>query len=121
MQNIETALADDNTGELESINEVLNSKQRELVKLAQAKMDYTAVADEVDRIKEKKQQLLVEKAENEGFKKRIGELEAFLQEANEELTEYDEAMVRKYIQEIKVFDDKFQVIFKAGIDLDIQR
>ena len=49
------------------------------------------------------------------------QLEAFLQEANEELTEYDEAMVRKYIQEIKVFDDKFQVIFKAGIDLDIQR
>lgn len=92
-----------------------------LVKLAQAKKDYTVVADEVDRLKEKNQQLLVAKAETEGLKKRIAELELFLQEANDELTEYNEAMVRKYIQEIKVYGDKFQVIFKAGIELDIER
>ncbi|MDD5792112.1 MAG: recombinase family protein, partial [Erysipelotrichaceae bacterium] len=121
MQNIQAAIADDNTGELETLNELLSTKQRELVKLAQAKKDYTSIADEVDRLKEKKQQLLVERADNEGFKKRIAELELFLQEANDELTEYSEAMVRKYIQEIKVYEDMLQVIFKAGIELDIER
>ena len=30
-------------------------------------------------------------------------------------------MVRKYIQEIKVYEDRLQVIFKAGIELDIER
>ena len=40
-------------------------------------------------------------------------------EANEELNEYDESMVRKYIQEIKIYDDRFKVCFKAGIELDI--
>ena len=121
LQNIEAAIADDNTGELETLNELLTAKQKELVKLAQSKKDYSALADEFDRLKEKKQKLLVAKADTEEFKKRISELEEYLIEANEELTEYDEAMVRKYIQEIKIYDDRFKVCFKAGIELDIPR
>lgn len=78
MKNIETAIVDDNTDELENLNAVLIEKQRELVKLAQAKKDYTILTDEVDRLKEKKQQLLVDKAETEGFKKRIADLETFI-------------------------------------------
>ena len=121
MQNIEIALADDNSGELEKINTVLSEKQQQLVKLAHAKKDYTALADEIDLLRDKKQGLLVAKAETEGFKKRIKELEDFLKAANHELTEYDESMVRKYIEKIKVYEDKFTVCFKAGVDLDIER
>ena len=121
MQKIEIALADDNSGELEKINTVLSEKQQQLVKLAHAKKDYTALADEIDLLRDKKQGLLVAKAETEGFKKRIKELEDFLKAANHELTEYDESMVRKYIEKIKVYEDKFTVCFKAGVDLDIER
>lgn len=121
MQNIEEALADDNSGELEKINTVLSEKQKQLVKLAHAKKDYSVLADEIEMIRDRRQQLLIIKAEKEGFKKRIAELEEFLQETDEELKEYNEAMVRKYIQEIKVYEDKLQVIFKAGIELDIER
>ena len=121
LQNIEAAIVDDNSDELEILNELLTSKQKELMKLAQAKKDYSAFADEFERLKEKKQKLLVAKADTEGFKKRISELEEYMIEANEELTEYDESMVRKYIQEIKIYDDRFKVCFKAGIELDIPR
>lgn len=121
MQNIEEALADDNSGELEKINAVLSEKQKQLVKLAHAKKDYGVLADEIEMIRDRRQQLLVIKAEKEGFKKRIAELEEFLQETDEELKDYNEAMVRKYIQEIKVYEDNLQVIFKAGIELDIER
>jgi flagellar motor protein MotB len=121
MQNIEAALADDNTGELEALNARLSEKQKELVRLAQAKKDYTVLADEIDKLNEKKQQLLVDKAENEGLKKRIRELETFLKEADQELTEYDETMVRKYIREIKVYEDHLLVCFEAGIEVEIDR
>ena len=40
---------------------------------------------------------------------------------SEELTEYDEKMVRLYIERITVYDYKFMVSYKAGIDKDIQR
>ena len=121
MHNIETALADDNAGELEKINAVLSEKQKQLVKLAHAKKDYASLTDEIDLLRDKKQELLVAKAETEGFKKRIKELEDFLKEANQELTEYDESMVRRYIEKIQVYEDKFTVCFKAGVDLDIER
>lgn len=121
MENIEIALADDNAGELEKINAMLSEKQKQLVKLAHAKKDYTSLADEIDLLRDKKQELLVAKAENEGFKKRIKELEEFLKEADQELTEYDESMVRRYIDKIVVYEDKFTVCFKAGVDLDIER
>lgn len=48
-------------------------------------------------------------------------MEEYLIEEKEELTEYDESMVRKYIQEIKIYEDRFKVCFKAGIELDIPR
>ncbi len=39
-KNIKLAIADDNTSELESINELLSIKQEELVRLSQAKKLY---------------------------------------------------------------------------------
>ena len=88
-ENIAIAMADDNSGELEEINKILAVKQKELVKLAHEKKDYTTVANEIDIIRARKQKLLVEKAANEGYKKRIQELKAFINDSNNELTEYD--------------------------------
>lgn len=44
--------------------------------------------------------------DNKGFKKRITKFELFLLKANNELTECNKAMVRKYIPKIKVHEDK---------------
>lgn len=120
-ENIETALADDNSGEMEKLNVILLEKQKELVKLAHAKKDYGSLADEIDILRDKKQELLVRRAKTEGVKKRITELADFLQGAPQELGEYDEALVRKYIEQIKIFEDHFIVCFKAKVELDIQR
>ena len=40
------------------------------------------MADEIDKIREKKQRILVAKAETEGYKKRIEELQNFINEAD---------------------------------------
>ena len=119
-ENITLAMADDNSGELEEINAVLAAKQKELVKLAHANKDYTSLANEIDRIREKKR-ILVAKAEIAGYKKKIEELKDFINESGDELTEYDESLVRKYIKEIRIFDNRFQVFFKAGVDVEIAR
>ena len=121
-ENVEKVLATDNSSELDQINIVLADKQKKLVKLARDKKDYTTLADEIDGLRDARQQLLVQKAEKEGFKKHISELKEFLQEMQQELlTEYDEALVRKYIEKINVFDDKFLVTFKAVIDIEVSR
>ena len=48
-------------------------------------------------------------------------MEEFLRSQPEKLTEYDEQMVRRYIQEIIISDDNFKVKFKAGMEVDITR
>lgn len=100
---------------MEEINKVITVKQRELVKLAHVKKDFDDLADEIDKIQDKKQRILVAKAETEGYKKRIEELQDFINEADIELVEYDEKMVRKYIKEIRVFDDRFQVFLRTEL------
>ena len=48
-------------------------------------------------------------------------METFLSSQSLELTEYDQEMVRLYIERITIYDDKVTVYFKAGIEIDIQR
>ena len=119
--NIEMAIEDDNSVEMEKLNGILKEKQKELVKLAHAKKDYAALADEIDILRDKKHELQVQRAEKEGVKKRIEELTDFLKGENHQLIEYDEGMVRKYIEEIKVYEDKFTICFKAKVEIEVIR
>lgn len=120
-ENIEIAMADDNSGEMEKLNAIMLEKQKELVNLAHAKKGYGLLADEIDILRDKKQELLVKRAETEGVKKKVTELADFLQGASQELVEYNELMVRKYIDQIKIYEDHFAVCFKAKVEIDIQR
>ena len=120
-EKIEIAMVDDNSGEMKKLNAIMLEKQKELVNLAHAKKDYGLLADEIDILRDKKQELLVKRAETEGVKKKVTELTYFLKGAPQELAEYDELMVRKYIDQIKIYEDHFTVCFKAKVEIDIQR
>lgn len=120
-ENIRIAIANDNSKEIDEINAVLKQKQKELVKLAHERKSYSDLADKIECLQSKKQKLLITKAETESFKKRIAELESFLKTANQMLTGYDEAMVRKYIRQITIYDDKFVVCFKAKVEIEVLR
>ena len=59
-RNILSVLEKDDTDErLTTINELLAQKQKELVSMAQAKKDYSSLADEVDDLREQRQSVLV--------------------------------------------------------------
>ncbi len=56
----------------------------------------------------------------EGQKLRIQELTDFLTGLGQELKEYDEQMVRRYIERITVRENCYEVAFKAGIKIEIE-
>mgnify|MGYP003586987929 FL=1 len=43
----------------------------------------------------------------------------FLQEQPSTLTEYDELLVRRLIEKVTVYEDKFTVEFKSGVTVDV--
>ena len=54
------------------------------------------------------------------LKQRINEMQHFLEEQTQEITEYDEQLVRRLIEKITVYDDIFTVEFKSGTSVDIK-
>ncbi len=43
----------------------------------------------------------------------------FLQEHPGTLTEYDEPLIRRLIEKVNVYGDKFTIEFKSGLTVDI--
>ncbi|MDT2363352.1 hypothetical protein ABXM65_12075, partial [Enterococcus faecium] len=66
------------------------------------------------------QNALVENAEREGKRQRIAEMTDFFNEQSCELEEYDEQLVRRLIEKVTVFHDKFAVEFKSGVEIDVE-
>ena len=55
----------------------------------------------------------------DGIQARLDELQDFIGSQQSEITEFDESLVLKPIQQITVYDDHFTVRFKSGLEIDI--
>ena len=60
-------------------------------------------------------------AEEKNEQSRLKELEEFLDNQELEVDSYDEELVRKLIEKIVVYDEKLKVVFKSGIEIDINK
>ena len=116
---IETVICHENSHTLTAIDKRLTELQAELLKLASSKADYEKVGDEIYRLREEKQKAQVENLGRDELQKRITDMSAFLQEQPTALTEYDEALVRRLIEKVTVYEDKFIVEFKSGLMVDV--
>ncbi len=96
------------------------TEKKELLKKANAKQGFEELADEIDALREEKQALLLEDANRAAMKQRLDELEAFLTEQQEPVTDYDEGLVRRLIERITVFDDRLGFEFKCGFETEVQ-
>lgn len=117
--NIEMVIGGDINSEVATIDRNLKELQKELLNRATLKMDYEDIADEIDALREKKQNVLTEAAEQEGVKQRIADMIEFLNEQPYEIEEHDENLVRRLIQKVIVYEDKYEVEFKSGMKVDI--
>ena len=55
------------------------------------------------------------------MKQRIREMREFLKQQATEVTEYDELLVRRLIEKVTVYDERFEVEFKSGAKVDVER
>lgn len=118
--NIETVLSHENGTPLVDIDKCLAELQTELVKLANSKADYEKVGNEIYRLRDEKQKLQLESAGRDEVKKRISDMDTFLREQPTALTDYDEPLVRRLIEKMTIFEEKFTVEFKSGVTVDVE-
>ena len=120
-ENVEAVIRQEDESSTEGIEAKLEELQKELLKRANSKKDYNDIADEIHRLRELKQNALVESAERKGLQKRIAEMREFLDSQPTEVLEYDEQLVRRLIEKVTVYKERFEVEFKSGMAVDVER
>jgi len=117
--NIATVINRESAKELADIDKRLEELQTELLKLATSNADYEKVGEEIHHLRDKKQKLLLENVNHEELKKRIADMSTFLKEQPPDITEYDEQLVRRLIEKVSIYEDKFIVEFKSGVTVEV--
>ena len=100
----------------------MTALQEELLRLANERKSYSAVADEIDDLREQREKCMQESAAAQGIKQRIECVrDFFLKSHSEELEEYDENLTRLLIESITVYENRLIVEFKSGTQVAIKR
>lgn len=101
-QNIAAVIRASATASTDAIDEKLLALQQELLKKAHQKEAYDEIADEIFRLRELKQQTTVDTASRDEQISRITQLQDFISRQTADLTEFDEALVKRWVQKITV-------------------
>ena len=78
-----------------------------------------SVASEILRLRELRRQIESDGAVRDERQNRIKSLQTFIKAQPAAIAEFDEALVRRLIAKIVVFQDRFIVEFKSGMAVEI--
>ncbi len=106
--------------EVQAINEQLIKLQQELLDKVSKRQNYDDIADEIFKLREKKEKTNIDTSARDEQIGRITELQVFIKQQSSELTEFDENLTRRWIKKITIYDDKYTVEFKSGVSVDIE-
>ena len=131
-QNIKTVLGAACDLSAEEIHERLLELQNEMLERtelhAKAGADSTKYDQEYERLANEIQQLRFQKQNLQGhnserlLKRTVTtEMLEFLENQSFLILKYDDSLVRKYVENVRVFEDRVIVEFKSGIETEVAR
>lgn len=104
---------------IDSIDKKLMALQQELIQKTNSKEDYDEIADEIFRLRELRQKTTVDTAARDEQINRINELQDYISQQTSYLTEFDEALVWRWIKQITVWNDRITVELKSSVSIDV--
>ena len=119
-KNIATVIRASATASTDAIDEKLLELQQDLLKKANNKEAYDEIADEIFRLRELKQQAAVDTVTRDEQIGRITELQDFIRSQPADLTEFDDELVKRWVQKITVWPDRYTIELKSGLSVDIE-
>ena len=120
-ENIEKVITGNESGRIEELDQEMLKVQEELLIVANAKKDYTDLANKVEELRNEKEKILLNIAEGKDKQSRLMELKEYLEKQQLEIESYDEELVRKLVDKIVVYDDDLKVVFKSGLEVEIEK
>ena len=84
-------------------------------------MNYDDLAEEILHLREVQEQTVMDDAAKAAHRERIQELLNFINSKPRTITEFDEALVRKLLESVKVCDVFIEFRFKSGTSVIIEK
>lgn len=119
-QNIAKVIRSAQQNTADGINERLQELQKELLKKANNKEAYDEIADEIFKLREQREKCTVDTAVRDAQIARINELQDFIKQQPAHLEAFDEALVKRWLERIIVWENHFTVELKSGLNIDIE-
>ena len=119
-ENMQAVIGSDMESQLAEIDGRLKELQQELLKQANAKKDYTELADKIYALREQRQKVLAAEAEQDGRRQRMEEMKKLLEEQADIPLEYDEQLVRNLVEKVTVYEEELVVEFKSGLEIRVE-
>ena len=119
-QNIAKVIRSAQQNTADGIDERLQELQKELLKKANNKEAYDEIADEIFKLREQREKCTVDTAVRDTQIARINELQDFIKQQPAHLEAFDEALVKRWLERIIVWDDHFIVELKSGLKIEIE-
>ena len=82
---------------------------------------YNEIADQIFKLREQREKCTVDTAARDAQIARINELQDFIKQQPAHLEAFDEALVKRWLERIIVWEDHFTVELKSGLKIDIER
>ena len=81
---------------------------------------YDEIADEIFKLREQREKCTVDTAARDAQIARINELQDFIKQQPAHLETFDEALVKRWLELIIVWEDHFTVELKSGLKIDVE-
>lgn len=117
-KNIETVLSADLDESTADIDKRLEELQTELIQKANSNETYDNIVNEIYRLRDLRQETLSKNALRQDKRDRITEMTDFLNTQTDNITEFDDKLVRKLVEKVTVYDDRIVVEFKSGLEIE---
>lgn len=79
-----------------------------------------ALGEQIDGLRAERQSILAEAAERSDLQERMNDMISFLDEMPTMLTEYSDAITRRLVEKITIYDEKIVVELKSGLQMEVE-
>ena len=119
-QNIAKVIRSAQQNTTDGIDERLTGAPERASQKGNNKEAYDEIADEIFKLREQREKCTVDTAARDAQIARINELQDFIKQQPPHLEAFDEALVKRWLERIIVWEDHFTVELKSGLKIEIE-
>ena len=119
-QNIESTVFGDLEDRLAMADKKLSDLQAQMIAVSGDEAAIDALGEQIDELRAERQSILAEAAERSDLQERMNDMISFLDEMPTMLTEYSNAITRRLVEKITIYDEKIVVELKSGLQMEAE-